>query len=335
MADYQDIRGLRVKYLSADPSTTTTGEVWYNSTSGTLKATVMSSAAWSSGGALNGGRRLQGNAGGKDAGLTFGGYSPSPEMLDTSEEYDGSSWTASNTLNTGRYGLRGFGIQTAAVAVGGQVPGGQTTAAENYDGSTWTNTGAMSIAREEATVFGIQAAGVACGGFNSTTNVPETEEFNGSTWSSNPNNLNTTSYAGMSAGTLTAGVRAGGVNPYPSGTKITVTEEFDGTNWTGGGTLVEAVSHAAPSKNGTQTAWQFAGGRNAGGIIATTFAYDGSTWTTSPATLGSAKTEFDGGGTVSGAGAHLVCGGALPPAGATTTEEFTASVAETQTLTTS
>ena len=40
MATYQDIKGLKVKYLSADPSNLSEGDVWYNSTSDTLKVAV-------------------------------------------------------------------------------------------------------------------------------------------------------------------------------------------------------------------------------------------------------------------------------------------------------
>ena len=40
MATYQEIKGLKVKYLSADPSNLNEGEVWYNSTSDTLKVAV-------------------------------------------------------------------------------------------------------------------------------------------------------------------------------------------------------------------------------------------------------------------------------------------------------
>jgi hypothetical protein len=35
------------------------------------------------------------------------------------EEYDGTSWTSSNNLNTARTGSAGAGIQTAALAFGG------------------------------------------------------------------------------------------------------------------------------------------------------------------------------------------------------------------------
>ena len=40
MATYQDIKGLKVKFLSADPSNLNEGEVWYNTTSATLKVAV-------------------------------------------------------------------------------------------------------------------------------------------------------------------------------------------------------------------------------------------------------------------------------------------------------
>jgi hypothetical protein len=48
MTAYSDIRGYRVKYLASDPTlnTSTEGQVWYNSTSGTLKSLVQLKA-WS------------------------------------------------------------------------------------------------------------------------------------------------------------------------------------------------------------------------------------------------------------------------------------------------
>jgi hypothetical protein len=48
MTTYSDIRGYRVKYLASDPTlnTSTEGQVWYNSTSGTLKSLVQIKA-WS------------------------------------------------------------------------------------------------------------------------------------------------------------------------------------------------------------------------------------------------------------------------------------------------
>ena len=54
MAGYNEIRGLRVKYLSADPSNAEDGQVWYNSTSGNLRvAGILAAGTWASGGAVN------------------------------------------------------------------------------------------------------------------------------------------------------------------------------------------------------------------------------------------------------------------------------------------
>jgi hypothetical protein len=38
------------------------------------------------------------------------------------EEYDGTSWTSVNSMNTPRSGLAGAGIQTATLAFGGSDP---------------------------------------------------------------------------------------------------------------------------------------------------------------------------------------------------------------------
>ena len=47
MAEYESIHGTRVRYLSSDPTldSSTEGQVWYNSTSGTNKALVQIKAS--------------------------------------------------------------------------------------------------------------------------------------------------------------------------------------------------------------------------------------------------------------------------------------------------
>jgi hypothetical protein len=37
MATLKALRGSKIEYLAADPSNLTAGQIWYNSTSGTLK----------------------------------------------------------------------------------------------------------------------------------------------------------------------------------------------------------------------------------------------------------------------------------------------------------
>jgi hypothetical protein len=54
MATYYGTYGQKVQYLASDPSDPQIGQVWYNSTSATLKVRQLSTVnAWASGGNLN------------------------------------------------------------------------------------------------------------------------------------------------------------------------------------------------------------------------------------------------------------------------------------------
>ena len=89
MSEYSGIRGTRVKYLASDPTlnTSTEGQVWYNSTSGTLKSLVQIKA-WSAGGNLNNSIRNLGGAGTQTAALAAGaGSSPYAQT----EEFTGET----------------------------------------------------------------------------------------------------------------------------------------------------------------------------------------------------------------------------------------------------
>ena len=50
MATYKEIGGVNIKSLTSDPSTLLQGEIWYNSTSGTIKAAEFTTGSWSAGG---------------------------------------------------------------------------------------------------------------------------------------------------------------------------------------------------------------------------------------------------------------------------------------------
>ncbi len=83
-----------------------------------------------------------GSVGTQTAGLAFAGYT-STALTNATNEYDGSTWTSSNTYTVSQSGMGVAGIQTSALAFGGTDNGspfpasGQTTTAE-YNGSTWT-----------------------------------------------------------------------------------------------------------------------------------------------------------------------------------------------------
>ena len=81
MADYKEIKGFKVKSLASDPTASagTVGQVWYNTTSNTLKVALHGGAplgAWASGNDLTTARSLLGGAGYASAGLAFGGTEP-------------------------------------------------------------------------------------------------------------------------------------------------------------------------------------------------------------------------------------------------------------------
>ena len=81
MSTYQEIKGLKVKYLSADTSgdRAKEGEVFYNSASGAISAYV-SAAGWHSSGNLNTSRQELNGAGTQTAGLAMGVYTTTTQL---------------------------------------------------------------------------------------------------------------------------------------------------------------------------------------------------------------------------------------------------------------
>jgi hypothetical protein len=148
MAEYINIRGQSIEVVASDPANPTLGQIWYNSTSNTLKGGgVTTAGSWATGNNMNTARSLLAGAGTQTAALGFGGYTGTANTGAT-EEYDGSTWTTSpGSLNTARNTLAGAGTQTAALAFGGSA-GPETGATEEYNGSTWTTSpGSLNTTR--------------------------------------------------------------------------------------------------------------------------------------------------------------------------------------------
>ena len=317
MATYQDIKGLRVKYLSADPGTLRAGEVWYNSVSNTLKG-VVSFAAWSSGSPLSTGR-LQAAAGGTQTALWFAsGALPSgyPSAFTVTEEYNGSGWTTGGAC-TARISGGGSGTLTAGLFSGGGLGGPTVTTTEEYDGSNWTASPALNTAREGLGTGGTQTATVVFGG-RSPGYTGATEEYDGSSWTTSPGSLSTVRdlAQGLGAGTQTAALAFGG---YIGNGRQTMTEEYGGTTWTTGGALTTGRYGGAGW--GLQTDAVAASGAPPGA----TETYDGSAWATSPATIANGPLGYRSGNSDTDSSAGIIAGGP-GPAGSTATEEFNKSI---------
>ena len=286
MADYTEIKGNRIQYLDSDPTLTSAneGQVWYNTATGTLKGLVQLQA-WSSGAPLSSPRHDAGGAGIQTAGLMFGGRNPGP--LSATEEYNGSGWSTGGNINLARQQIFSFGSQTAAVGASGYRDSGgpgfrQET--EEYDGTSWTEVNNCPIASFAGAGFGVLTAGVACGGrVPSPTN--STAEYDGTTWTA-ANNMTASLQQLAGVGTQTAGATFGGHN----GTAIVDTvQEYDGTSWSDVTNLPAARSLAGTS--GIQTAAIIFGG-NSPSVVNTTLDYDGTTVSSNPATMATARNSL-------------------------------------------
>ena len=147
----------------------------------------------------------------------FGGAEPSAS--NKTEEYNGSSWTAGNTMPTSTSDPGGNGIQTSAIMVGGNT--GPATVTLEYDGTNWASGGSTAVDHKRGGVLGASADdAIVCGGHSS----PQTavEGYDGTSWSSRPS-MSTSRGRMANVGTAASGFVAGG---NPSATNAT--EEWTG-----------------------------------------------------------------------------------------------------------
>jgi len=101
MATYQELKGTKLKNYTEDPDNPYVGQLWYNTTvHGFRIRKGTAGSAWSSGGNLNTGRKLNSGAGTSTAALTFAGRVPAARAL--TKAYNGSTWTEVNDLNLAR-----------------------------------------------------------------------------------------------------------------------------------------------------------------------------------------------------------------------------------------
>ena len=101
MANYKDIHGTKIEFVTSDPSNPVNGQVWYNSTDQVLKGFTSNPAgAWSTSGNLNTARKsLEGTGASNSAAIAFGGTA-NPPIYALTEIYNGSAWTEVADLNT-------------------------------------------------------------------------------------------------------------------------------------------------------------------------------------------------------------------------------------------
>ena len=316
MSTYQGLKGLKIKYLSANTSDDRAkeGEVFYNSTSGKV-ASHISVAAVSSGTPMTTGRNAMGTTTSTGSSAFGAGGNPN----DT-EHYNGSGWSEGTAINTDRRYLAGCGTLTAGLIFGGNKAPLPTLAGdtEEYDGSSWTESGDLNTARQFMSRAGTQTAALSAGGTAGPGQVNNSEEYNGTSWTEG-DNLNTARSYFSGCGTQTAGLCVAGATP---GGNSALVEEYDGTSWSEQGNVNTARQIVAAA--GPQTAAVSAGGKISSTVLSTAIEeYDGSAHSTSPASLTTGRNAAGGSGDSSN---MVIFGGGSQPGQTTDTEEFNTSI---------
>lgn len=341
MTTYKEIKGQLIRSVSSDPTNPQIGEIWYNNTIGVLKGYQSIGGAISSGGNLNTGRRTLAGAGTQTAGIAIAGGPPSVTDV---EEYDGSTWTSATGIPTATQQMGAGGTQAAAIAFGGQVVppfGVIQNETYEYNGSSWTNGGDMGTGRYNLAGCGTQTAGLATGGTTVNPSPPPnfigrdlTEEYGGTSWTGGG-----TYPIGVSgirtAGTQTAAIAAGGAQ---AGAWIVANaNEYNGSSWTSTGAMSQQNEGGAIS--GIQTAAIYAGGYGGPAAPSSTTRdrieiYNGTAWTTQPATLTIARNELAA-SSLGPTTQTMFFGGPSPVGASQLTEEWNDPSFATRTLTTS
>jgi len=279
-------------FAGTDPSSATT-YVWNGS-------------SWATpGNNLNTARSVGGTSGTSTAGAIFGGAEPSASAKQ--EHWDGTSWTETTDMNTGKKNcFSGTGIQTAAMCIG--YPNSPFTA-EVWNGSSWTEIAELNTARGTGSGAGTTTAALFSGG-QAPGYVANTEQYNGTSWTELADLSLARGYIGNGgSGSSTATTDAivyGGMTA--AGPASTLTEEFsfppptastltEGDIFLSAGTTLKGFGKAAgvPAATwssggnmntarrgmagfGLQTAAVAAGG-STGSTVANSESYNGSSWT--------------------------------------------------------
>ena len=319
MAAYKDLVGQKITKVTSNPPEPKTGQMWYNSTSGSLKGLGILEA-FSSASPLSTGRFNSGAGGTTSATWIAGGYEPSAS--NKTEEFNGTGFSSEASLNTARGGNIGTGVQTAGLTMGGG-PGSSpytSAATEEYDGSSWTTISpGLNTERLYSGAGGTQTAGVIFSGQttpNATVRSTATEEYNGSSWTTvSGGNVNSGQGHLGGCGTQTAALKAGGDDPGGSSNN---SEEYDGSTWTTGNNLNTA--RRADGTSGIQTQALVVGGYAPPGAKSVVESYDGTSFTET-VDLATAQYYNTTSGNTNGTGV-LSMGGAAGPPAVSTVEEY-------------
>jgi len=213
--------------------------------------------------------------------ISAGGYNGTAVQANAFS-YDGSSWTAINSMQDGRYVGVGSGTNTSGLLYGGASGSPDTRRqTETFDGTTFSVGVLMASPRNSM-------AGSKIGGTTafaaSTPGVTEEYQVSINTitaaaWASTPSLGTARRQVGGFGHTTTTAVCACGQNP-PALSNV---EEYDGSSWSEVNNI--PVARVKPFASGTLTAGLVGGGESGPSPASQASAaeYDGTNWTATPA----------------------------------------------------
>jgi hypothetical protein len=326
MVAYTGIQGQNILIVSSDPANPTEGQIWYNSTTNLLKGYQFAAVnAFATGGSLPASKSSAAGFGSQTAALIAGGVSEDV-VVGTAFTYNGTSWSPVSSLNTSRGGIM---ASTNAPQISGVVYGGYTIyptmlgATENWNGSSWTtNPTGLNTARQGGGGGGTQTAAICVAGEipgPAGTDSNAVENYNGTSWTTSP----------ATFPSVGSGLRGFGLQTAAIFVKSGVSQSWNGTAFSSAGTQNNPSSGRGVF--GTQTAG-VAAGVAASPYTGATEIWNGTSWTSNPNSLGTARAYSVGSGTQS---SGLISGGYTGTAYSTATEEWTGSLLAVKTITTS
>ena len=333
MADYKNIKGFNIQYLDSDPPNPIEGQMWFNSTTQTLKGAEVGGApigTWASGGnMINATDSLAGYGTQSAAGAVSGRTAPTTGITDN-EHYDGTSWTEVADCNQARWLAASSGSQTAALLHAGAYPGSGNPVlnVESWNGTSWTEVADVNTAKRSHGGAGTQTAALSYAGRMAGTSPDykaNTESWNGTSWTEVAD-LSTARAYMSGSGTQTDAIYAGGYNPVGV---VNLVEFWNGTSWTEVAELNTARN--SNSSSGTSTNAITMGGYTTVNVT-NTESWNGTAWT-ELADLATARSDAASAGSGSNA-SSLYFGGYGAPYLAST-EEWTAPDISVKTFTTS
>ena len=182
----------------------------------------------------------------------------SPGFVGKTEQFDGSSWTEKDDLNTTRIQGGGAGTSyTSGIFFGGRTPPNtKKDETEEWYGSTWSEKNDLNTAIRAVAGFGTTTAAISAGGDAPPATQTGVESWDGSSWTELSGTLNTGRNSLAVSGTQTAGLVFGGSPPVTN-----KTEAWNGTAFTEVVDMGNSLYARGGSPAGTQTAALASGGQ--------------------------------------------------------------------------